>query len=221
MGCLLSLHRSVSSFEDLDGETGNVRFHLRVRSLKTQNEKQKEDEMGTRASSDRLRAMRSCALVRLEGDAAALKARPLRVWQIVMLSKRKREVAVAEFFDFGLVQSGHQSSPTATLLASSGPSPESGGTYCPEPVPKITAPNKKLQNGKNERKNKNCMNKNCTTIKHFENMFEKTSSHTRKTCVVASFGHSKIFWKVRESLFVQLHRISSTKHFDQRGFGQN
>ena len=120
MGCLLSLHRSVSSFEDLDGETGNVRFHLRVRSLKTQNEK-KKDEMGTRASSDRLRAMRSCPLVRLEGDAAALKARPLRVWQIVMLCKRKREVAVAEFFDFGLVQSGHQSSPTATLLASSGP----------------------------------------------------------------------------------------------------
>ena len=59
------------------------------------------------ASSDHLRVMRSCALVRLEGDAAALKARQLRVWQVVMLSKRKREVAAAEFFDFRLLQSRH------------------------------------------------------------------------------------------------------------------
>ena len=53
--------------------------------------------------------MRSCAVVRLEGDAAALKARPLRVQQTTMLTKRKREVAAAEFFDLRLLQSRHQS----------------------------------------------------------------------------------------------------------------
>ena len=45
-----------------------------------------------------------CALVGLEGDAAALKARPLRVQQTVMLTKRTREVPAAECFDLRAVE---------------------------------------------------------------------------------------------------------------------
>ena len=50
-----------------------------------------------RSSSNRLNAIRSSALVRLEGDAAALKARLLRVRQTMTMTKRKREVAAAAF----------------------------------------------------------------------------------------------------------------------------
>ena len=45
-----------------------------------------------------------------EGDAAALHARHLRVRQTVISTKRRREVAIAEFFDLRLLQSRHQSS---------------------------------------------------------------------------------------------------------------
>ena len=46
--------------------------------------------------------------MRLDGDAAALQARPLRGCHTVMFGKRRCEVAAAEFFDLRLLQSRHQ-----------------------------------------------------------------------------------------------------------------
>ena len=100
-GVSFVFHRSVSAFDDSCRGPGNVCFHH------SHNEKTK----WVHSSSDRLRAMRSCALVRPEGVAAAdLQARSLCVRQTVMVDKTQaRGVAAAEFFDLGLLQSRHQS----------------------------------------------------------------------------------------------------------------
>ena len=45
----------------------------------------------------------------LGSDAVALKARPLRVQHTLMLTKRRREVGAAEFFDLRFQQSPYQS----------------------------------------------------------------------------------------------------------------
>ena len=91
-GLSFVFQRSASAFDDLGGGSGNVCLHSQNSNRKKRN-------------ADRPRAMRNCALVRLEGDAAALEARPFRVRQLMMLTQRLREVAAAEFFDLRLLQS--------------------------------------------------------------------------------------------------------------------
>ena len=76
-------------------------FHHRGRILKTT-----KNEMG--ASILRFRAMRSCALVRPEVDAAALKPRSLPRPANYDTDKT-RGVEAAEFFDLRRLQSRHQS----------------------------------------------------------------------------------------------------------------
>ena len=119
-GLSFLFHRSDSAFDDLVGGSGCECLHLRWRILKTK--KHTKKEKWVHSSSDRICAKRSCALVRLEGDAAALKARPLLVQQTVMLPKRRREVAAAE--------RRHVRRQRSLLLGDLGPEPSES------PVPK-------------------------------------------------------------------------------------
>ena len=161
-------------------DLGNVCFY--VRGGHSQNSKRK-NEMGAFI----LRSAPCGAELRI----GAIKARPLRVWQTVMLRKRRREVAAAEFFDLRLLQSRHQSFAAfdggdACLLGNL--SKNIAKTQCPSPAQTKLHNKKKMYKTHMYKKlyEKNCTKKTCATKLYIH----KIPVHNSKMFLLVSHVHA-------------------------------